>query len=224
MMFFIVARTRTVQLCCRRHAASTWRSMSGGSAVAPLTLKDCTPGQIFSRNTNSTAYPFLPLGVTLASTFAKSPVLRSASRSWERSSLDTSLFRRAFNPPKSSALVGIPGPVGRLVASTDSTTKLPSLRILRTGKSSSSSSSSSRRVQHLALGLRPQCSAADARVHTYPICIMRERYPTDTHTQIHIMGQPILKKLMKLMGYPASAATPAMTTFALEPMSVPIPP
>ena len=43
-------------------------------------------------------------------------------------------------------------------------------------------------------------------------------------TPRHIIGHPILKKLMKLTGYPASAATPAMTTFALAPMSVPIPP
>ena len=60
MMFFIVARMRTVQLDCLLTAVSTSRSTDGGSAVAPFTAKDRTPGQIFSRNTNSTAYPFFP--------------------------------------------------------------------------------------------------------------------------------------------------------------------
>ena len=36
--------------------------------------------------------------------------------------------------------------------------------------------------------------------HTYPMCIMSERYPTDTTRHIHIMGHPILKKAMKPMG------------------------
>ena len=37
-------------------------------------------------------------------------------------------------------------------------------------------------------------------------------------------GQPILKNMLKLIGKPASAAMPAVTMFALDPIKVPIPP
>ena len=44
------------------------------------------------------------------------------------------------------------------------------------------------------------------------------------HSEIHITGQPILKKELKVIGKPASAEMPAMTMLALLPMSVPMPP
>ena len=69
-----------------------------------------------------------------------------------------------------------------------------------------------------------QSKSLERYLYTYPTWIMRTRYGTVIHMAIHIIGQPILKKLMKLIGYPASAAIPAITTFALAPMSVPIPP
>jgi hypothetical protein len=79
MMFLAVASTRTVVYLLLRASASTCSSMSSGSCVAPDTLNSIMPGQIFSRNENSTMYP-LPVGCTLASTFWNSPVLSSPHR------------------------------------------------------------------------------------------------------------------------------------------------
>ena len=82
MMFFMVARTRTVHWPRLRTVVSTSRSIDGGSTVASnLERLHVWPDLLAEDKLHGVSV--LALGVTLASTLAKRPVLSSASRSLE---------------------------------------------------------------------------------------------------------------------------------------------
>ena len=49
-------------------------------------------------------------------------------------------------------------------------------------------------------------------------------YAVTTTIVTNIIGNPTLKKRLNEIGYPASSAIPAVTTFAEAPMIVPLPP